>query len=272
MSEVPPWEALERPAPDSVTVDGAELRRGSRVRLRPRAGRDVLDLALAGKDAIVEGIDQDYEEKLYIAVTLEDDPGRDLGEERQPGHRFFFGLDEVEPLPEAPRAPGSPRVLVAGIGNVFLGDDGFGVEVAGRLGGVSMPPGVDVADFGIRGMDLAYALSGYDVAVLVDALPRGDAPGTVYLIEVDMADDGVREVDTHGMDPVKVLRLARELGEVPERVLVVGCEPATRMTGDEDDVVMELSEPVRAAVDEAAKLVESVVRDLVTPDGDERKV
>jgi len=80
--DVPFWEELERPAPDSATVDGVELRRGSRVRLRPHAGKDVLDLALAGKVAIVEGIDQDYEDNLHIAVTIEDDPGRDLGERR----------------------------------------------------------------------------------------------------------------------------------------------------------------------------------------------
>src|SRR5688572_8624037 len=112
------WEELERPAPDAVVVDGVELRRRSRVRLRPRAGRT----------AVIEGIDQDLEGNLQLAVTVEDDPGRDLGKRRQPGHRFFFSPEEVEPLAGEP-AEVSPttRVLVAGIGNVFLGDDGFGV-------------------------------------------------------------------------------------------------------------------------------------------------
>ena len=95
---------------------------------------------------------------MHLAVVVEDDPGRDLGERRQPGHRFFFAPDEVEPLPApAPAAP-AVRVLVAGIGNVFLGDDGFGVALAGRLARRELPAGVEVVDFGIRGMDLAYAL------------------------------------------------------------------------------------------------------------------
>src|SRR5919112_6587877 len=120
------WEELERPAPDTVTVDGVELRRRSRVRLRPRAGADVFDLVLAGRTAVIEGIDQDLDGNLQLAVTVDDDPGRDLGERRQPGHRFFFSPEEVEPLEDRGQILRS-RILVAGIGNVFLGDDGFGV-------------------------------------------------------------------------------------------------------------------------------------------------
>jgi hypothetical protein len=92
------WEYEERPAPQSVSVGGVELKKGSRVLLWPRSGGDIMDLALKGKVALVEGIEQDYEERVYIAVTLEDDPGRDLGEERFLGHRFFFSPEEVEPL------------------------------------------------------------------------------------------------------------------------------------------------------------------------------
>ena len=97
---------------------------------------------------------------MLVGVLVDDDPGRDLGER---GHRFFFSPEEVVPL----------RVLVAGIGNVFLGDDGFGVELAKRVS----YDGVDVVDFGIRGMDLAYALADYDVVVFLDATPRGERAG-----------------------------------------------------------------------------------------------
>jgi hydrogenase maturation protease len=159
------------------------------------------------------------------------------------------------------------RVLIAGIGNIFLGDDGFGVEVVGRLSGRRLPEGVEVVDFGIRGMDLAYALhEDYDLVVFVDATPRGGEPGTVYLIEPEIEEDEPVSLDTHGMDPVKVIRLARALGARPARTVVVGCEPQVipgRRSGSEthpyDDMLMELSEPVRAAVEEAAKLVESLV-------------
>jgi hydrogenase maturation protease len=156
------------------------------------------------------------------------------------------------------------RVLIAGIGNIFLGDDGFGVEVVKRLAGRELPEGVEVRDFGIRGMDLVYALQDdYEVVVFVDATPRGEDPGTVYLIEPEIEDDGEVTLDTHGMDPVKVIKFARALGARPNRTLVVGCEPQVVLTGEHyDEMLMELSEPVRAAVEEAAKLVESLVEEI----------
>ena len=156
------------------------------------------------------------------------------------------------------------RVLIAGIGNVFLGDDGFGVEVVKRLAGRELPEGVEVKDFGIRGMDLAYALQdGYELVVFVDATPRGGEPGTVYLIEPEIEDDGEVTLDTHGMDPVKVIKLSRALGAPPTRTLVVGCEPRVVLGGEDyDEMLMELSEPVRVAVDEAVKLVESLVEEI----------
>jgi hydrogenase maturation protease len=162
----------------------------------------------------------------------------------------------------------SKRVLVAGIGNIFLGDDGFGVEVVRRLAGSGLPEGVEVKDFGIRGLDLAYALQDdYELVVFVDATPRGDEPGTVYLIEPEIEEDGVVTLDTHGMDPVKVIKLARALGAEPTRTLVVGCEPQVVVSGEDyDDMLMELSEPVRAAVEEAAKLVESLVEEIAAED------
>jgi hypothetical protein len=91
-------EYEERPALQSVVVKGVELAKGSRILLWPRAGGDIMDLALKGKVAFVEGIEQDYEDRIHIAVTLEDDPGRDLGEDRFLGHRFFFSPEEIEPL------------------------------------------------------------------------------------------------------------------------------------------------------------------------------
>jgi hydrogenase maturation protease len=273
MSERPGyWEELERPGPDSVNVDGAELRAGSRVRLRPRSRADVFDAALDGKVAIIEGIEQDMEARLQLTVTVEEDPGRDLGLRRQPGHRFFFAPDEVEPLAGGPEArePDAPRVLVAGIGNVFLGDDGFGVALADRLARRKLPAGVVVVDYGIRGMDLAYAMldGGYHAVVLLDATPRGKAPGTLYVIEPDVSPDELA-LETHGMDPVKVLAMVGAFGGRPPRTLVVGCEPSVRLGDDDETVVAELSEPVRAALDEAERIVESLLEELTAIDPEE---
>jgi hydrogenase maturation protease len=158
----------------------------------------------------------------------------------------------------------SRRVLIAGIGNIFLGDDGFGVEVVKRLAGRELPGDVEVRDFGIRGMDLAYALQDdYEVVVFVDAIPRGEKPGTVYLIEPEIEEDGGVVLDTHGMDPVKVIKFARALGPGPSRTLVVGCEPQVVLSGEDyDEMLMEMSEPVQAAVEEAVKMVESLVEEI----------
>jgi hydrogenase maturation protease len=253
---------MQGPVPRSVDVGGVAVGRGTRVVLRPRAGGDVFDDAVAGKVGVVEQIHADMDGAVQLAVTVEDDPGRDMGERRRPGHRFFFSPDDVEPL--AGQELPAQRVLVAGIGNVFMADDGFGVEVARRLGERELPPGVDVVDFGIRGMDLVFALGeGYDVALFVDAVPRGEAPGTLFVIEPELKEpDEPVMLDAHGMDPVKVLALASQLGPVPERILVVGCEPQVAMTGDEEELVGDLSEPVRAALDGAVELVESVLGEL----------
>ncbi len=265
-----PWAEMGKPPPEMVVVDGIELRRGDRVQLRPRSQADVFDLSLTGRLAVIEGIEQDLEDNTLVAVTLEDDPGRDLGEARQPGHRFFFSADEIEPWSKQPGgASGGVRVLVAGIGNIFLGDDGWGVEVVRAMASRGQPPGVKVVDFGIRGLDLAYALQeGYESVVFLDATPRGDAPGTLYVIEHSAQPDEEEVVlDTHGMDPVRVLALARRLGEVPDRILVVGCEPQNVLSGESyDDMLVELSDPVRAAIDEAVTLVESLVADLLSTD------
>lgn len=265
MSRLGDWGALERPRPDAVTVDGVALRRRSRVRLRPRPGGDVLDAALDGRLAVVDAIEQDVDGTVQLAVTVDDDLGRDLGGRRRPGHRLFFAVDEVEPLAGDAAAPA--RVLVAGIGNVFLGDDGFGVALAERLARAEPPAGVEVVDYGIRGIDLAYALlDGWDAAILLDATPRGGAPGTLYVIEPRL-DGAAAPPNAHGMDPVAVLATARSLGGELPRVLVVGCEPGTRMPDDAEEVVAELSPPVRGALDEAERLVGELLAEIDEPTG-----
>ena len=257
-------EDAEPAPPRSVTVGGREIRPGSRVRLAPRRRGDVLDLVLAGKAGRVEGIDQDQDGTVFLGVVVDADPGRDLGTARFPGHRFFFALDEVEPL-ESGEAGAARRLLVAGIGNVFLGDDGFGVEVVKRLAGRAMPPGVEVVDFGIRGMDLVYALQdGHDGAILVDALPRGEAPGTITVLRPEVVEQEQVTLETHAMDPARVLAFARRMGSTPTDTGVVGCEPASVPAGsDWDDMSMELSEPVRDAVGRAADLVVAIAERFI---------
>jgi len=158
----------------------------------------------------------------------------------------------------------TPRILVAGIGNIFLGDDAFGVVVARRLAQRSLAAGVEVRDFGIRGLDLAYALSdGCDAAILVDAMPRGGAPGTLYLVEPDTAeptDAAGPALAAHSVDPMAVLALAQTLGGCPARLFVVGCEPSAIAPAPDDPD--GLSPPVRAAVDEAMTMIESLLARL----------
>src|SRR6202012_2346539 len=153
--------------------------------------------------------------------------------------------------------------------SVFLGEYGFGVAMAGRLSRREWPAGVEVVDFGIRGMDLAYALPEYDAAVLLDATPRGNAPGTLYLIEPEIPREDAA-VDAHGMDPVSVLALARALGGTPPRTLVLGCEPRTRIDADSDEIVAALTEPVRAALDEAERML-ATLRDELTTEWEGRR-
>jgi hydrogenase maturation protease len=260
------WQLLEdKNAVESFEIRGVQIRRGERVRLRPRVGGDVFDLALDGKIASIESIEQDYEGQLHVCVVVEEDPGRDIGLLRQPGHRFFFAPTEVEPLAKEEQETPTPqrkRILIAGIGNIFLGDDGFGVAVASRLASRTFPQGVRVADFGIRGFDLAYALlEGYETTILVDAYPGQGRPGTLFVVEPDLQNfdsAGTQPgfVDPHGMNPVNVLRMAVNMGAQLKRILLLGCVPAT--LGPEEGK-MGLSEPITAAIDEAVQLVDSLV-------------
>lgn len=262
------WEVLETPVPTSVAVRGVDVRVGQRVRLTPRPGADVMDLALAGKTAVVEGIDVTTDGEPHFVVTIEDDPGRDFADRKYLGHRFFFRDDEIEIIDGDDTNRRTVKVLVAGIGNIFFGDDGFGVAVASRMANGPQQPRVTVRDFGIRGLDLAYALQdGYDAAILVDAMPKGGEPGALYAIEPDLATDAPIEgvaFDAHAMDPVRVLRFALSLGRVPPRVIIVGCEPATVATCTElGDALVSLSPPVEAAVGEAVRMIDWLVQELI---------
>jgi hydrogenase maturation protease len=164
---------------------------------------------------------------------------------------------------------GERRVLVAGIGNIFFRDDAFGVEVVRRIDAGTLPDGVDVVDYGIRGVHLAYELldGRYATLVLVDAVPMDEPPGTLAVLDVSDALRGgapktsdafdAPAVDAHGMSPAAVLSLLRTFGATVDRVLVVGCQPAAVGAG------MELSEPVQDAVERAVRLVADVVDDVV---------
>lgn len=155
-----------------------------------------------------------------------------------------------------------PTILVACIGNIFLGDDGFGCEVAKVLQTRNLPENVKLFDYGIRGYDLAYALlDGYDLTIFVDAVPNRESPGTLYVIEPDLSEFETMEasptmLDAHTMNPSHVLRMAFSMGAKFNKLLLVGCEPQT-LGGEEG--LMDLSEPVQAAVGKAANIVESLI-------------
>ncbi len=147
------------------------------------------------------------------------------------------------------------RMLVAGIGNIFLGDDGFGVEVANRLAAKPQPEGVTVSDYGIRGLHLAYEmLDGYDVVIFIDTVNRGDVPGTITVMEVDPNVGGGAAPDAHDMDPVTVLSLLADLGGQVDRLLVVGCEAEDLEEG------IGLSGPVESVVDKAVRVIEELIQ------------
>ncbi len=148
------------------------------------------------------------------------------------------------------------KVLIACVGNIFLGDDAFGVEVARSLSKRQLPEGVSVKDYGIRGFDLAYALlDPWDLVIIVDALSRGEAAGTLYVIEPELNEPASADtaLNPHGMDPVRVLSLAASMGTISAQVLVVGCEPHD--FGDELEGRMGLSSPVQGVVESACDMI-----------------
>ena len=157
------------------------------------------------------------------------------------------------------------QILVAGVGNAWLQDDAFGGACARRLEARGVPAGVTVMDFGTGGLDLAYELMrGYDALILLDASRQGGEPGTLYVIEPQLADhQGAIEdgevINPHGMDPATVLRFVNAIGGFSGKVVVIGCEP-----GEVDDVGIGLTPPVEAAVERALKLVAETISDLRT--------
>lgn len=161
-------------------------------------------------------------------------------------------------------------ILVAGIGNIFKGDDAFGTEVAQRLAVRPQPDGVKVVDFGIRGIDLAYALlDGYDAAILIDTARRGELPGTVSVVAPEAPSSeplGPHDLvlELHALDPAKVLKVVAAMGGECRNILLVACEPVT--FGDEDTGAMGLSPQVAAAVDAAIPVIERLVRELLAED------
>jgi hydrogenase maturation protease len=160
----------------------------------------------------------------------------------------------------------SDSILVAGIGNIFHRDDAFGVFVAAKLAAMPLAPNVRVVDYGIRGIDLAFALlDPYSLTILVDAVSRGGEPGALYAIEPDLnsASGDVFE-GAHGLDPVKVLAMAKSLGAPLGRVVVVGCEPQSL---ESEAGTIGLSEPVQAAVDPAIAMIRSFIDEARTKKG-----
>jgi hydrogenase maturation protease len=155
------------------------------------------------------------------------------------------------------------QILVAGIGNAWLRDDGFGGEVVKRLERRELPAGVSVMDFGTGGLDLAYeVMRGYDSLILIDVSRQGGEPGTLYVMEPDDEDiaAGIEDgemLDPHGMDPQTVLRFVRAVGGWPGKVVVIACEPA-----EVEDFGIGLSPAVEAAVEQAVKLVADTVEEL----------
>jgi len=152
------------------------------------------------------------------------------------------------------------RLLVAGIGNVFLSDDGFGVEVVRRLSTESLGDDVDVVDFGIRGVHLAFDLADgrYDAVILVDAVAKGGEPGTLYVIDPDLANGPLESAvaDAHSLTPDAVLSWIRQIGAKPPRIVVLGCEPGTT------EESMELSEPVADSIDMAIEMIRAVISQI----------
>ncbi|WP_344679101.1 hypothetical protein [Saccharopolyspora taberi] len=230
-------DATERLEAQGV-VGEDELRAGTRVRLRPHQRADIVDLMLADRTAEVDRVEEGTDGRRYVVVVLDYDPARDLGPMCRIGRRFFFEPEELEPLRPTGAVSGG-RILVASVGDAFRVDGVFGRAVVERLRQGGCPPGVHLAEFGIRTLDLEQALPCYDKAILLQVAACGNRPGGL----------SVRETD-----------LGRMVGERLD--ITVTCEPAAH------GVHGELSPPAAVAVDHAVRLVQSLVTDLLSWHGD----
>jgi hydrogenase maturation protease len=167
--------------------------------------------------------------------------------------------------PPAPDAERVRKILIAGVGNAWMGDDGFGAEVVSRLGEAELPSGVAVMDFGTGGLNLAYeVMRGYDALMILDISEQGGAPGTLYVIEAseDSIEAGIEDGDTlnpHGMDPKTMLRFVKSIGAWPGKVVVIACEPQVVA-----EIGFQLSESVAGAVEPAVELVLKTIAELQT--------
>lgn len=176
----------------------------------------------------------------------------------------YIPLVNIKPKQE-PAPSKKKRVMIAGVGNMFMKDDGFGGAVIKKMGNKTFPEGVEIKDFGTGGLKLAYDLmKGYDGLILLDASQRGETPGTLYVIEPEensiesnLEDGG--PIDPHGSDPATILRFVKGIGAWPGKVLIVACEPGTV-----DDFEIGLSEPVHEAVDKAVDLIDELLKDIYT--------
>ena len=260
--EQPSLEAwLTPPGADAHEVTdayGNRIGKGSRVRLLPRRGADAMDMFLSGQAATVAAVYLDLEDQAHVAVVVDSGNASDLHEWN--GRYFYFKPEEVQALDEgnalnSPATAKASRIFVAGIGNIFLGDDGFGSAVVQRLQARALPESVRVEDIGIRSVHLAYDLldAPYDATILIDAVARGEAPGTLYVIEPGLDDEMRAPTDAHDFDIEGVLALLNQVGARPGPIYIVGCEPLS--------VAPEigLSDVVAAAVDGAADLVVDLI-------------
>jgi len=190
-----------------------------------------------------------------FATALTGREARRAGERRDTTLELFVGPKELAV---------KPRILIAGIGNIFLGDDAFGVEVVREIARRPWPDEVRIVDFGIRGYDLAFALTeDYQAIILVDAVPRGEAAGTTYLMRLSGEDLPRFEslgADAHNLNPVNVLQLAERLNGVKAAVFMIGCEPQIL---ESPEGPLTLSPPVRAAVPLVTEMIAELVTDLL---------
>ncbi|MBV8489646.1 MAG: hydrogenase maturation protease [Candidatus Eremiobacteraeota bacterium] len=236
------------------------IERGDRVVIRKSRESGVLVTALDGRKAVVEGMEVDDLGRSLVAVVLDDDPAHQRGE-RHLAHRFLLSPEDVERVVARSR----PRILVGGIGNVYAGDDGFGVAVVRSLAARRLPASVHLVEFGVRGMDLVYALGdGYGAAILVDTASLHCKPGTVDILDALEGSYEPPPVQGHGLYPTHAIALARSLGPTPPIVLLVACQPDLQNVPPDGEANTSLSAAVARSVKSAANAVLACIEGLLS--------